>query len=261
MPRVAVYAASGFRQPEATAELAPRLKCFPVKRLIEQQGRADHQWSNLPYHIIPCHAIPPRSDSIQFPRTASLTEENNRLRCLVEIDEQARREQERDIAGLQTSRASLTPEQVQSARARLCRTVDDLCGAEEAAELVLTCLLCTRLFRDPQVMTPCGHTLCADCHRGGSGSGGSSQGTPPSDGAGEAQVESTGNSEIRASFGCRLCEKERGAVGRASIGGGEGIAPNHAVQALVAKHTFRGQLLQVLRRTSAALLQDAPRIA
>lgn len=208
--------------------------------------------------------MPPRSGSIQFPRTASLTEENSRLRCLVEIDEQARRERERDLSGLQTSRASLTPDQVQSARARLCRTVEDLCGAEEATELVLTCLLCTRLFRDPQVMTPCGHTLCADCCRGGSGSGdsgGSSQGTPTSGGAEEAQAEGMGDSEMRASLGCRLCEKEREAVGRASIGGGQGMAPNYAVQALVTKHTFRRQLLQVLRRTSAALSQDAPRIA
>lgn len=137
------------------------------------------------------------------------------MRGLMEINEQARREQERERSGLQTSRASLSADQVQSARARLCRAVDDLCGAEEATELVLTCLLCARLFRDPQVMTPCGHTLCADCC--GGGGGGSWQGTPTPDGEEEAQAGRMGDSEMRASLGCRLCEKEGGEPGRCAF--------------------------------------------
>ena len=199
-------------------------------------------------------------------RTASVTEENSRLRSLIQANEEGRREQEGDVSGLarrQTSRASLSPEQLQSARAQLCRTVDDLCGAEDATELVLTCLLCTRLFREPLIMTPCGHTLCTDCcGGGGSGSGVRSEGdTPTSEGRGGAQAERTGDSGMRANFGCRLCEKEAEAVGNASIGEERGVAPNHVVQALVAKHTFRRQLLQVLKKASAVLLQDAPRIA
>eukprot|EP00904_Undaria_pinnatifida_P009346 jgi/Undpi1/5541/HiC_scaffold_2.g00818.m1 len=193
-------------------------------------------------------------------RAHSLTKENTRLRSLAEANEEAHREQEGNRAGQerrQGSRANLSPQHLQSARDRLSRTVDDLCHAEEATELVLTCLLCTRLFRDPQVMTPCGHTLCADCC-GGGGSGSGSQGTPTSEGAEGVLAKQTEGLEMLPSDGCRLCEKEKEAAGEASVGGEHGVAPNRTVSALVAKHTFRRQLFQVLKRTSAVLSQDGP---
>lgn len=203
--------------------------------------------SNLP------HTSPRVFTPAPTHRVDKLNEDNSRLRILVNQQAERRHQLEEQREQLKEEEALRRP-QVQSERAQLCRTVDELFYAEEATELALTCLRCTQLFRDPHIMTPCGHTLCAACC--GSGTGGDSDSKPISDGraSGGANVQGRRTealTEAPTSLTCCLCEEDQGEVGTKL--GPRAVAPNRAVAALVGKFTFRRQLLGVLRQRSNEL--------
>lgn len=156
--------------------------------------------------------------------------------------------------------------QLQATRGELCRTIDELYHAEEAAELALTCLQCTKLFKDPHIITPCGHTLCAACCGVGKaevcrtpeevqGVAGAEalQDAGPGRGA-EPDGDEAKSSTPQTTPVCRLCDKDA----REGAGAG-GVAPNRAVATLLGKFTFRRQLLETIRNTSVVSWQEGLR--
>ncbi|CAN0506503.1 unnamed protein product, partial [Ectocarpus sp. 8 AP-2014] len=173
-------------------------------------------------------------------------EENSGLRATIEKQEEESERQrveedqrhDRDIK----REIVLSQQNLDSAslRDRLCRTLDELCGAEEAGELVLTCQRCAKLFKDPHTMAPCGHTLCVGCCADGDG------GVSAEDGSGRVpggSGESPG-SVTHAEPECYLCgQQDRGAADRVAC---VGMAPNRALASVVVKFAFRRQLVQTL---------------
>lgn len=183
----------------------------------------------------------PSSISISY-RADSLGEEAIRVRLdLVEQPGHGQEQQNRHEKDLEEPLEKMTARRhhLQSVPARLSRTVDELCDAEAAAELALTCLHCTRLAQDPHIMAPCGHTLCAECCRG----------TGKEDG-GQDATRNPGESAMRSSPACVLCEK--GGVAGSEIECWAAV-PNRAVATLVNKHIFCLQRLEVVRAISAEL--------
>ncbi|CAM9323337.1 unnamed protein product [Sphacelaria rigidula] len=143
-------------------------------------------------------------------------------------------------------------------RAELCRTIDEMRSAEDAVKVSLTCLSCTRLFRNPHILTPCGHTLCGDCcDRDDEGF---DEGVPKKGTERGAPLDGQGDSMRRVKASCCLCENEGdGAEGQLRSGALSQwtMAPNRAVAALVGKFTFRRQCLEVLSRIGQALWEGA----
>ncbi|CAB1121601.1 unnamed protein product [Ectocarpus sp. CCAP 1310/34] len=196
-----------------------------------------------------------QSHSIRRParRADFFAEENSGLRAKIEkqeADSKRQRVEEDERRDRDIKREIILSQQhldSASLRDRLCRTLDALCGAEEAGELVLTCQRCAKLFKDPHTMAPCGHTLCAGCCAGGDG------GMSAEDGSGRmpgGSGESPG-SVTHAEPECYLCgQQDRGAVDRVAC---VGIAPNRALASVVVKFAFRRQLVQALKEIGAAL--------
>lgn len=154
-------------------------------------------------------------------------------------------------------RASEQNLQSKSLRARLCRTLNELCGAEEAGELVLTCLKCTKLFKDPYIMGPCGHTLCASC----CGVGGGDEELPVEGNSGWVLGGGVGGSTKREKPACHLCANQpNGGEAAADTKIYVGMAPNRALATLVTKYAFRRQLLESLTDMSNALWREGPQI-
>ncbi|CAM9831405.1 unnamed protein product, partial [Hapterophycus canaliculatus] len=160
-------------------------------------------------------------------RVAFLSKENSRLLLALEQLQEEQREQDKQREERETEREKAASDQKQkqklhskSWKDRVRRTLDELCAAEGAGELVLTCLKCARLFKDPYVMAPCGHTLCADCCG-------------------------------RVAPACKICgEQEYQVAGKVEC---VGMAPNRALATLVVKFAFRRKLLETLKDISMVL--------
>ncbi|CAN0482240.1 unnamed protein product [Ectocarpus sp. 12 AP-2014] len=159
----------------------------------------------------------------------------------VEEDERHDRDIKREIILSQQNLDSA------SLRDRLCRTLDELCGAEEAGELMLTCQRCAKLFKNPHTMAPCGHTLCAGCCAGGDGGMSAEDGSARMPGGSGESPGSVTHAELE----CYVCgQQDRGAADRVAC---VGMAPNRALASVVVKFAFRRQLVQTLKETGAAL--------
>lgn len=192
-------------------------------------------------------------------RADSFTEENSRLRLAIEKQEQEqqRRDQERHDREVEHENETHARNlQTNSLRARLCRALDELCEAEEAGELAITCLECAKLFKDPRVMAPCGHTLCAECSRQGV-DGALALGQPAEERSGWVLGGGGGDSAARAKRVCPVCAKQTG-HGAASEEESVcvGSAPSLALATLVKKFVFRRQLLESLREIGGLLWQE-----
>lgn len=142
--------------------------------------------------------------------------------------------------------------------------MEELQSAEEAAETALTCLKCMKLFRNPLVMVPCGHTFCGDCcgySHGNSGEGGLDVEVVAAKGwgGGEEQGGDTNEHETpRMSRTCSLCQQD-------GVGDGGlplevlregGLAPNRAVAALLGNFYFKRQCLDTLKQIGLVLWQE-----
>lgn len=187
------------------------------------------------------------------PRADSLAEENSRLRATIEKQEaesERQREEQDERHDRDIKREIILSQQnldSASLRDRLCRTLDELCGAEEAGELALTCQRCAKLFKDPHTMAPCGHTLCAGCCAGAHG------GIPAEDSNGRVpggSSESPGPAAHKKPE-CYMCgQQEGGAADKVAC---FAMAPNRALASVVVKFAFRRQLVQTLKEIGAAL--------
>ncbi|CAM9351426.1 unnamed protein product [Ectocarpus fasciculatus] len=186
-------------------------------------------------------------------RADSLAEENSRLRATIEKQEaesERQREEQDERHDRDIKREIILSQQnldSASLRDRLCRTLDELCGAEEAGELALTCQRCAKLFKDPHTMAPCGHTLCAGCCAGGDG------GMPAEDGNGRVpggSGESPGSATHKKPE-CYLCGQHEGEAADRVVC--VGMAPNRALASVVVKFAFRRQLVRTLKEIGAAL--------
>lgn len=188
-------------------------------------------------------------------RADSYAEENRRLRLAIEKEEeeQRQRDQERHDREVEHENERRVQNlQSRSLRARLCRTLEELCEAEEAGELAITCPECAELFKNPRVMAPCGHTLCADC----SPPGDDEEQEQPVEGRSGWLLGGGGeDSTSRAKPTCRLCVKQEGA-GVAAQSACVGSAPSRVLATLVTKFTFRRQLLGSLKEIGALLWQQ-----
>ena len=191
-------------------------------------------------------------------RADSFAEENRRLRVAMEKkeEEQQQRDQERHDREVQHEQETHAQKlKSKSLKARLCRALDELREVEEAGELALTCLECAKLFRDPHVMAPCGHTMCADCSRRG-GDAGLALEQPAEESSGWVLGGGGGDSAAaRAKRTCPMCVKQRGG-GVAEGSSCVGSAPSRELATLVAKFVFRRELLGSLTETGALLWQD-----
>eukprot|EP00752_Nemacystus_decipiens_P011903 g10554.t1 len=184
-------------------------------------------------------------------RADSFVEENKRLSLVIDRQDEEQRQRDRERHDREVQHENETCARnmrSKSLRARLCRTLDELCEAEEAGELSITCLECAKLFKDPHVMAPCGHALCADCSRRGF-DGGSALGQPGEESSGWV----LGGGTKRSS--CPLCTKQGGG-GSAEEGRCVGSAPSRELATLVTKFVFRRQLLESLREIAALLWQE-----
>lgn len=202
-------------------------------------------------------ATPPLARALDL-RADSYAEENSRIRLAIEKlegqeKEQRQRDQERHDREVERENQTYARNlQCKSLKARLCHTLDELCEAEEAGELVITCLGCSKLFKDPHVMAPCGHTLCAECSHGGIDGG---QGEPVEGRSGWVLGGGGGDSTTPAKPICRLCTKrEPGGVADEIIC--VGSAPSRTLATLVTKFVFRRQLLESLKEIGALLWQE-----
>lgn len=159
-------------------------------------------------------------------------------------------------------------QRIQSIRAELCRTIDRMRAAEDALEVALTCLNCTKLLRNPQLMVPCGHTLCGDCCYRSSGEEQCDKreelelvSTPPewSAGAGTTSREERVHTQ-GVGTACCLCRKEwngKGGESRPEASReGTMMAPNRAVAAMVGKFMFRRHCLEALKLIGQALWKE-----
>lgn len=193
-------------------------------------------------------------------RADAFAEENSQLRVALEKQEEEQRQmgQERHDREVQHENETRARNlRSKSLRTRLCRTLDQLREAEEAGELAITCLECAKLFKDPHVMTPCGHVLCADCSRRGVDEGpslGQSVETPP----GWVLGGEGGDSATPAKRTCPLCVKQEqeGGGGVAEESSCVGSAPCRVLATLVSKFVFRGQLLASLKEVGDLLCQE-----
>lgn len=175
-------------------------------------------------------------------RAAFLSEENSRLRLVIEKRDEEQREQGKQRKEGEAERERAASEQRlhhKSWRDRIRRTLEELCAAEDAGELVLTCLKCARLFKDPHVMAPCGHTLCADCCVGGG------VGQPDEESSGWVLGGGGGSSAERLAPSCRICKDQEHRV--ADKVECVGMAPNRALATLVVKFSFRRKLLDTFK--------------
>lgn len=191
-------------------------------------------------------------------RADSYAEENSRLRLAIEEheEEQRQRDQERHDREVQHENETRARNlQSKSLRARLCRTLDELCEAEEAGELAITCLECAKLFKDPHVMAPCGHTLCAECSGRGF-DGGLARAQPAEERSGWVLGGGVGDSTTRTKPACRLCVKNQAGGGPAEESACVGSAPSRALATLVTKFVFRRQLLESLKEIGVLLWQE-----
>eukprot|EP00903_Cladosiphon_okamuranus_P014008 g13027.t1 len=197
-------------------------------------------------------------------RAESYCEENTCLRLAAEKqeEEQRQRDQERHDREVQHENETRARNlQSRSLRARLCRTLDELSEAEEAGELAITCLECAKLFKDPHVMAPCGHTLCADCSRRGNDGGGEPVAAlKQSDERGSGWVLGVGggggDTPPRAKHSCPVCVKQEGGGGATERSTCVGSAPSRELATLVTKFVFRRQLLASLKDIGALLWQE-----
>lgn len=146
---------------------------------------------------------------------------------------------------------------LESVKARFCRTLNELCGAEEAGELVLTCLKCTKLFKDPHIAGPCGHTLCAGC----CGMVGGDEEPPVEGNSGWVLRGGGGGVSVREKPACHVCVNQPNGGGVADKNVCVGMAPNRALAALVTKFAFRRQLLESLKEMSNALWREGPQMS
>lgn len=170
-------------------------------------------------------------------------------------EEQRERDDERhDLQVQREEEAAAKNLRSKSLRARLCRTVDELCDAEEAGVLALTCQKCANLLDDPYIMAPCGHTFCAGC----CGGRGNDEGEPTEESSGWVLGGGGRGSTARTKPSCSLCEKQE-AGGVADKNACVGMAPSQALATLVAKFVFRRQLLETLKGVGAALWQEGLR--
>ncbi len=189
-------------------------------------------------------------------RADSLAEENNRLRLAMERHEEEQRERDDERHDREVEREKKAAAQnlrSKSLRARLCRTLDELCDAEDAGELALTCLKCAKLLHDPYVLAPCGHTLCAGCCGGGV----CDEGHPAEETSGWVLGGGGGGSTTRTQPTCCLCDKqEAGGVDDKNKKNCDGMAPSQALATLVSKFVFRRQLLETLKGVGSLLWQE-----
>lgn len=171
-----------------------------------------------------------------------MSTENSRLRLAIEKHEEQQRDQDNQRKERDAERDKTASEQQlhhKSWRDRIRRTLDELCAAEEAGELVLTCLKCARLFKDPYVMAPCGHTLCAECCGGGKVE------LPDEESSGWVLGDGGGKSAKRETPGCEICGQEDQRIEAKAER--VGMAPNRALATLVVKFAFRRKLLETLK--------------
>lgn len=121
---------------------------------------------------------------------------------------------------------------------------------------MLTCLKCTKLFKDPYIMGPCGHTLCAGCC---GADGGDEEGLPAEGNSGWVLGGGGVGSKKREKTACHVCvnnqQKSGGVADRNTCG--VGMAPNRALATLVTKFAFRQQLLESLTEVGNTLWQES----
>lgn len=194
-------------------------------------------------------------------RANSFAEEIDSLRLALEKQEETQRDRDDERLANEVREEERNFEhnlQSKSLRARLCRTLNQLHDAEEAGELVLTCLKCTKLFKDPYIMGPCGHTLCAGCCGAG---GGNEEELPVEGNSGWVLGGGGVDSKKRKKTACHAC------VNNQQKGDGDdksicvGMAPNRALATLVTKFMFRRQLLKSLTEVGNKLWQEQPRVS
>lgn len=247
---------------DKSAEHTSRLTCidYHQRRLTELSELDESRlFACTPTYIPPTLSAPALPSPLDL-RADSYAEENSRLRLAIEKqeEEQQQRDQERHDREVQHENETRSRNlQSKSLKARLCRTLDELREAEEAGELAMTCLECAKLFKDPHVMAPCGHTMCADCSRRGDDAGlALGQSAEESSSSGWVLGGGGGDSTARVKRICPLCVKQGRGGGAAEESSCVGSAPSRELATLVAKFAFRRQLLESLREIAALLWQD-----